>query len=87
MVSYPNCTLPWQQSMLGHQWSAKFDQSQVTTCNDTEFSTLYSLDYEFLKTSAGLNNENCPGKMSNENYICCDIIHESRHAILRVYLL
>ena len=70
VVSYPNCTLPWQQSMLGQQWSSKFDQSQDTPCNDTQLSILYSLDYEFLKTAAGLNNENCRGKICNENDIC-----------------
>ena len=61
MAKYPNCTLPWQQSMLGMHWSPTFNHNELTACNSTELSTLYSLDYEYLKVAARLNNIYCKG--------------------------
>ena len=61
LVSYPNCTMPWQQSMLDNHWSPLYDQNEVSICNSTELNHLYSLDYEYLKVAARLKNENCQG--------------------------
>ena len=49
--------MPWHQSMLGQH-----NQTNVTTCNDTEARTLYSLDYEFMKMGANMKNPSCMGK-------------------------
>ena len=62
IVKYPDCTMPWQQSMLEKHWSQTYKQDDVTACNDTQLSTLYSLDYEYLKAAARLNITNCPGR-------------------------
>ena len=59
---YPNCTMPWQQSMLEKHWSQTYNQDDVTTCNDTQLTSLNALDYEYLTDAARLNITNCPGK-------------------------
>ena len=58
---YPNCTMPWQQSMLNMHWSSSYNQSEFNACNATETRTLADLDYEFLKVAARSENSNCPG--------------------------
>ena len=60
-VTYPNCTMPWQQSMMGKHWSSDYNQSDVITCNDTQLTSLYALDYDYLKLAARLNITKCPG--------------------------
>ena len=60
-VKYPNCTMPWQQSMLNMHWTSSYSQIEFNACNDTESEALYSLDYEFLKVAARSGNLNCPG--------------------------
>ena len=60
-VKYPNCTMPWQQSMLNMHWSSSYIQLDFNACNDTEILTLMDLDYEFLKQAARSENLNCPG--------------------------
>ena len=68
--TYPNCTMPWQQSMLGKHWSSDYNQSDVITCNDTQLTSLYALDYDYLKLAARLNITKCPGTfLSNETHI------------------
>ena len=58
---YPNCTMPWQQSMLGKHWSSTYNQEEIITCNDTDLSTLFELDYEYLKLAARMNITGCKG--------------------------
>ena len=61
--TYPNCTMPWQQSMLGKHWSpTSDDEDELVTCDDTLANTLGYLDYEFLKIAARGDNPNCLGK-------------------------
>ena len=62
ITAYPNCTMPWRQSMLDEHWSTDYNQEDVSTCNDTEIKALYVLDYAFLKDAASLNIKNCPGR-------------------------
>ena len=63
-ATYPNCTMPWQQSMKGDHWSPDtYNQDDVKTCNETDMSILYSLDYEYLKVAARSKNPNCLGKV------------------------
>ena len=59
---YPNCTMPWQQSMLDQHWSSEYKQEHVITCNDTMASSLFTLDYEYLKQAARLNITGCQGR-------------------------
>ena len=61
-MTYPNCTMPWQQSMLDEHWSVTYNQQETTSCNnDKEIKDLYFLDYKFLKDAASLKIRNCPG--------------------------
>ena len=57
--TYPNCTMPWQQSMLGKHWSVTYNEDEVLTCDDILANTLFYLDYEFLKIAARGDNPNC----------------------------
>ena len=59
---YPNCTMPWQQSMLDKHWSSSYNQADVITCNKTQLYSLYYMDYDFLKQAAKLNITGCQGK-------------------------
>ena len=60
--TYPDCTMPWQQSMLDKHWSSTYNQDDVNACNQTQRSSLYYLDYEFLKQAAVLNITGCQGE-------------------------
>ena len=61
--TYPNCTMPWQQSMLGKHWdTSSNDEDEAPTCDDTLANTLMYLDYDFLKIAARGDNPNCLGK-------------------------
>ena len=54
--------MPWQQSMLDKHWSSTYNQDDVNACNQTQRSSLYYLDYEFLKQAAVLNITGCQGE-------------------------
>ena len=61
--TYPNCTMPWQQSMLGkHLDTTSDDEDELVTCDGTLLDNLFYLDYEFLKIAARGDNPNCLGK-------------------------
>jgi hypothetical protein len=53
--------MPWQQSMLNKHWTPSHNLLEFVACNDTELSTLFSLDYDYLKLAARLKNPNCAG--------------------------
>ena len=55
---YPNCTMPWHQSMLG-----KFNNydTQTRSCNREEHTSLYTLDGEFMLRATRKNVSKCPG--------------------------
>ena len=56
---YPNCTMPWHQSMLGKQ---SYNESDIKPCNGNDAYILYRLDYEFLQSGAKLRIPNCLGR-------------------------
>ena len=58
--TYPNCTMPWHQSMLGLQ---AYNQTDMIACSKTDAYTLWYLDYLFLKMGATMKNPNCMGKI------------------------
>ena len=58
IYKYPNCTLPWHQSMLG---IFQYNDADVTPCNQTEFYALWWLDYTFLQ-EATTGGTKCLGK-------------------------
>ena len=62
--TYPNCTMPWKQSMLGKHLgdTSSNDEDEVLTCDDTLANTLMYLDYDYLKIAARGDNPNCLGK-------------------------
>ena len=62
--TYPNCTMPWQQSMLGKHLgdTSSNGEDEVLTCDDTLANTLMYLDYDYLKIAARGDNPNCLGK-------------------------
>ena len=66
-MTYPNCTMPWQQSMLNKHWSSSYNLLEFAACKneglDTNLTTLFVLDYDFLKLAARLKNRNCPGNI------------------------
>ena len=62
IYTYPNCTMPWQQSMLDKHWSSSYNQDDVIICNNITMSSLYTLDYEYLKQAARLNITGCQGR-------------------------
>ena len=58
--TYPNCTMPWQQSMLGKHWDkSSNNEDELVTCDGTLLNNLFYLDYEFLKIAARGDNPNC----------------------------
>ena len=63
--TYPNCTIPWHQSMLG---IFAYNDTEVKECNAWEHGMtrderwdLYLLDYDFMK-KAITSNTTCLGK-------------------------
>ena len=68
-LAYPNCTMPWQQSMLGKHWSFTYNQDDVVACDNKtmENSTdplaylLKQLDYEFVRLGVRLEHPSCSG--------------------------
>ena len=59
--TYPNCTTPWHQSMLG---MSKYNDSDVEVCNEDDSYTLYRLDYLFLEKATQMVNM-CKGRLFN----------------------
>ena len=57
--SYPNCTMPWHQSMLEDQL---YNETEMEPCNSNDAYTLYLLNYEFAQKGANMNNSACMGK-------------------------
>ena len=57
--TYPNCTMPWHQSMLG---ILEYNDSEVEVCNEADSSTLNNLDYLFLR-KASQKTTRCKGKL------------------------
>jgi hypothetical protein len=60
-LEYPNCTMPWQQSMLGHHWTQRYNQAHVIACNKTDAITMAMLDIKFFKIGARTENPKCLG--------------------------
>ena len=44
-VSFPNCTTPWHQSLLG---ILDYNETDVTVCDSVDAFLLYKLDYQFI---------------------------------------
>ena len=43
--TFPNCTTPWHQSMLGIN---EYNDTDVNVCNSDDAYTVYFIDYEFM---------------------------------------
>ena len=57
---YPNCTMPWHQSMLGEQ---NYNESIITPCSGADGYTLYRLDYDFISNGTKFKIPSCPGRL------------------------
>ena len=55
---YPNCTMPWHQSMLGDH---NYSETNNKPCFGEDGYMLYRLDYEFLSDGVKLRVPNCTG--------------------------
>ena len=60
IFKYPNCTMPWHQSMLGIQ---KYNDTDWLPCNQTDGYTLYVMDYDYIKQAAAFNYPKCEGML------------------------
>ena len=56
---YPNCTMPWHQSMLGVR---DYNETDVKPCAGENGYMLYRLDYEFLSNATKFIVPTCHGK-------------------------
>ena len=69
LVTVPNCTSPWHQSMLDEQF---YDEDTATICNKTDLNSLYFLDYDFSQGGANMNETKtgCKGKFVRIIFKC-----------------
>ena len=57
--SYPNCTMPWHQSMLEDQ---SYNETKMEQCKGDDIFTLWALDYQFVRKGANMNISACRSK-------------------------
>ena len=76
-LTYPNCTMPWKQSMLGHHVLPATSDEDAVGCNKTDAETLIDLDYWYMKEGARTDHLACSGNiwmhvwLSGPFYIYC----------------
>ena len=58
--TYPNCTTPWHQSMLG---ITEYNDEDVNVCSSDDAYTLYSIDYKFAETALKGESKHCKGTL------------------------
>ena len=64
--TYPNCTVPWHQSMLGIN---DYNETEAQVCNDTAYWSTYRLDYDFMEKANSGKNKKCLGKSYIATYV------------------
>ena len=60
VTRYPNCTMPWHQSMLGEQ---NYNESIIRPCTGDDAYILYRLDYDFISNGTKFKIPSCPGRL------------------------
>ena len=60
--TYPNCTTPWHQSMLG---ITKYNDDDVNVCNSYDAYDVYYIDYKFAEKALQGKSKKCKGKIQS----------------------
>ena len=66
--TYPNCTTPWHESMLGNKKYFK-GNSTNKSCNEKEKQKLVRMDTSFIKHSLKSENAKCKGTIPKYYYL------------------